>query len=83
MMELNPEAKAQAGRLLVSLRRRHPKVCVECGQPFEGLGFQLYCSIKCQKRYHSRLIYRRHREKILARQRAWRERRKAQREGQP
>jgi endogenous inhibitor of DNA gyrase (YacG/DUF329 family) len=82
MVGLSPEEKAQLGRLLASMRRRQQKVCVECGQPYEGLTFQLYCSVRCQKRALWRRYYWENREAVLARQRAWRERRKAQREGQ-
>jgi hypothetical protein len=81
MVGLSPEERSQLGRLLVSLRRRHPKVCVECGRPFEGLGFQLYCSPRCQGRAQWRAYYRRHRDEVLARQRERRRQRQAQRKG--
>jgi hypothetical protein len=83
MVDLTPEERAQLGRLLGSLRRRQRKLCQECGQPFDGLSFQLYCSVRCQRRAIARRYYWLNREKELARHKAWRERRKAQREGQP
>jgi predicted nucleic acid-binding Zn ribbon protein len=72
------EERTQLGRLLASLRKRHHKVCVECGAPFEGLKVQIYCSERCQRRAYARRRYRRHREKIMARWRAWYQRKKAQ-----
>jgi hypothetical protein len=77
VVELSPEERRRLGQLLVALRKRHQKVCVECGQPYMGLGFQLYCSVRCQRRARKRRFYWRHRETELARLREYRLRKKA------
>jgi endogenous inhibitor of DNA gyrase (YacG/DUF329 family) len=81
-MLATPEGRALLGRLLVSLRRRRPKTCAVCGSQFEGLNFQLYCSKRCQRRATVRRHYWRHRETVLAKQREYRLRRKAQQQGE-
>jgi hypothetical protein len=75
------EERSQLGRLLASLRKRHDKVCVECGAAFEGLAIQNYCSPRCQKRATWRNYYHRHRDKVLARWKAWYRRKRAQQTG--
>jgi hypothetical protein len=71
---------SELARLLAARRKRHPRVCPECGRAFEGLAVQRFCSGVCRHRASSKAYYRRHREAVLARQAAWRRRRKAQRE---
>ena len=67
---------SELARLFVALRKRHPKVCPECGRTFQGLAIQRFCSRACQHRVNARTYYWRHREAVLARQAAWRRRRK-------
>ena len=49
-----PRDAIEAGRLLAAKRRRGTQVCVECGQPFEGLDRRQFCSQRCYMRAYRR-----------------------------
>ena len=52
---MEPERSA-AGRQLVSLRRREPRACAECGTVSERYPAALYCSGSCRARAHRRQL---------------------------
>jgi len=68
---------AELARRLAALRKRRPKVCLECGRAFEGLAVQRFCCQRCRQRANFKAYYRRHREAMLARGREYCLRRKA------
>jgi len=64
---------SSAGKLLAEQRVTYVRSCEVCGTQIEGVATRRYCSGACRYRAY----YRRHREEVLAKQKAARAERRA------